>query len=136
MTHWTAKRRKVALWSMLWKSAKQVVPESDIKFLYAKPFEQTIKIYAIRSPLTNTWVGFEVSDRMLLEKCIPREAHELTEYYCGMRETLEDARDLQVFNHDIKALTQEESRIFGVCPYPSPAPNRMRRSFLEYRDDI
>jgi hypothetical protein len=80
--------------------------------------------YGLKSPLTNEWSEFEVSEQWIAAEAggellpYPEQIRPLLDYYLAMRDVLNCARTYQPLNHDLTALDPEESRIFGVVGVP------------------
>ncbi len=127
--------RKVAFANMVCKSTGNVIPQSDVRYIKSLPATRE-RLYQIRSPLTHMWLDFTVSDAYYHAGCIPQVINEFSDYYCSMVKSLDTARDIQVFNHDVRAITTEESKIFGVAPYPATVMTRRYRPKFEYSEEF
>jgi hypothetical protein len=109
------------------KSDMEILP-GDIKFLYLDVLQRQA-LMAIRSPLTNEWIEFEISDKASLDTFLSRDYSQVIEYYLMMKGILERARDFRPFNHTITALCDEESLMFGVKAPPRKTYTPRRRQF-------
>lgn len=103
-------KRKSALLALRHRACKSwgmTVLETDIKFLGKGHF-------AIKSPLTNKWIQFLISEHALRAKVPPEAIHPIFKYYCEMRWLLLNARAFRPMNGDITAFDAEEAFMFGV----------------------
>ncbi len=103
------------------KSAKVLVPISDIKFLHKTNKDQT---FGIRSPLTNEWHTFNISNEFVQANCVPQDVQDFVDYYEDTRTLLEHCRSHTDLCKDLQCLDEEEARIFGLR---SPALKRKAR---------
>jgi hypothetical protein len=110
----------------------------DVKFIIYDEARRE-QAYAIKSPLTHSWMEFRVSppfrasEKFFTSRFYTEsEGNAVTEYYILMRELLPRFRDFQALNHDVTALCEEEARIFGVKAPPRTSRKRRIHSVEEY----
>jgi len=95
---------------------KIFIPVNDIKFFCRNSCTDN-HIYGIRSPLTYTWIEFEVSEKAILANIIPIVAQEISYYYYDIQNTLLFARRFQK-ELDLIPLDQDEGNKFGGRKWP------------------
>lgn len=116
--------RKVAIEKLLSAEFSMEILPGDIKFL-GKDAVTNDRVYSIKSPLTNEWMPFRVTENACYGGMrLSWNAHIVTEYYFSMRRLLQVSRSIQPMNHDVTALCQEEAQLFGVKAPESPRKRR------------
>lgn len=90
-----------------------VLNPGDVKFLYDDEALK-LKVFSIRTPITDTETQFTVTNEQWHNKIIPEDVLALVEYIQQMNYILEHAREEQPFDIDLRPTSEEEKRIFGV----------------------
>lgn len=109
----TTRQRTSRLASLIIRASKHMIPYDHVRMKEHLPWSD-ITIYEILSPLTNTWQEMEVSERMIARRVLPMGVCDLMDYYVITQELVQSARDIQVFNGDLRPISPEEKQIFGV----------------------
>lgn len=93
-----------------------LVPVGDIKSLPETYEDKALrrKRFLLRSPLTNEWSEFEVTDKHLAANCFPNDVLRFVSYYEDILKIQDLYRDLQPMKDDLRAMDDEEARTFGL----------------------
>ena len=90
------------------------IVSTDIKFI-CNDLTTHEAVFAVKSPLTNQWMSFRVTHKLLRAAEAPEYLQPILSYYTQMRMLLDNARAFQPLNHDLHPLTKEEKHLFCVA---------------------
>ena len=109
----TIRHKILKMITMISNASGQVIPFGELKFSHRRVDRET-HVYKILTPVTRVWQELEISDRHIQSKCLPQHIVELIEYYSKLRPLMERARDLKVYDEDVRPISAQEKQIFGV----------------------
>jgi len=95
------------------KAANYVIPTSDLRYSHRDPLSPD-QIYFILMPITKIWQEIRIDSRYVKSGVLPSSVCSLIDYYIETKKIMEHARDLQIFNGDIRPISDEEKRLFSV----------------------
>jgi hypothetical protein len=113
MARLTATRRYKRLAGLIYRASNKMIPYDHIRLKHRDAFSADT-IYEILSPVTNTWQEIRVCELAVAAMVLPQSVCDAMDYYMDMVETMRYARDIQVYNGDLRPICAEEKQIFGI----------------------
>jgi hypothetical protein len=102
-----ANRRPRGLADIVYRASHGMIPYNHFRFKH-------IGLYEILSPITNMWQEIEIPRIIVSGYTLPPQVCDAMDYYVETKRTMDFARDIQIFNGDIRPLNDDEKRLFGV----------------------
>lgn len=89
-----------------------LIPTGDVSFRQAKSTGEAI--FSIKSPLTEEWTEFTVTQQQIDSGKLPPEVEDFGRYYQFASWLVSHGRNMRVAAQDLRPLDHDECRIFGV----------------------